>query len=101
MRMQMKSILMKRVWNIGEGFKDTVETVEAGLIDILNLDPEAEVLTFVKESILLKGETVLTFKDKNTQATTAEVRIENVPEETDIFGDLIPAHISVTYLHVA
>ena len=36
--MKMKSTLMKRVWEIGDGFKDSIEDVEAGLKEILYID---------------------------------------------------------------
>lgn len=95
--MEMKSTLMKHVWEIGEGFKHSIEDVEAGLIEILNLDPDAEVLGMIRDTVTLGGESVITFKNKETKALEAEIKIEKIAEEKDLFGDLVPAHMKVTY----
>ena len=61
--MEMKSTLMKRVWTIGDGF-NSIEEVEAGLIEILNLNSDAEVLAMINDTVALGGESVITFKNK-------------------------------------
>lgn len=98
--MEMKSTLMKRVWQVYEGDDDSMKQMVAGLIDILGLDPGAEVLNMIQETISLNGRTVLEFKSKDTQAVMAEVRIEPIEEEEDLFGDIVPAHARVTYFNL-
>ena len=95
--MKMKSTLMKRVWKVGEGFKHSIEDVESGLIDILNLNPDAEVLGMIRDTLMLGGESLFTIKNKDTKELEAEIKIEKIAEETHSFGDLVPAHIKVTY----
>lgn len=36
-------------------------------------------------------------KNKETKALEAEIKIEKIAEEKDLFGDLVPAHMKVTY----
>ena len=93
----MKSTLMRRVWEIGEGFKHSIEDVESGLVDILNLDPNAELLAMIRDTVSLGGESLFTIKNKDTKELEVEIKIEKIAEETDSFGDLVPAHIKVTY----
>ena len=95
--MEMKSTLMRRVWEIGEGGKHSIEDVENGVLEILNLDPDAELLAMIKDTVMLGGESLITVKNKETKALEAEIKIEKIAEETDVFGDLVPAHIKVTY----
>ncbi len=95
--MEMKSTLMRRVWEIGEGFKHSIEDVESGLVDILNLDPNAELLAMIRDTVSLGGESLFTIKNKDTKELEVEIKIEKIAEETDSFGDLVPAHIKVTY----
>lgn len=95
--MEMKSTLMKHVWEIGEGFKHSIEDVESGLVDILNLDPNAELLAMIRDTVSLGGESLFTIKNKDTKELEVEIKIEKIAEETDSFGDLVPAHIKVTY----
>lgn len=99
--MEMKSTLMRRVWEIGNGFKHSVEDVESGLVDILNLDPNAELLAMIRDTVTLGGESLFTIKNKDTKELEAEIKIEKIAEETDVFGDLVPAHMKITYLNHA
>lgn len=97
--MEMKSTIMKRVWEIGEGFKHSVEDVEAGLIEILNLNKDAEMLSYVRDAITLGGQSVINVKNKETQEVEAEIKVEKVEAEVDSFGDLINEHMIVTYIN--
>ena len=96
--MEMKSTLMKRVWEIGDGFKDSIEDVEAGLKEILYIDKESELLDMIRKDVEAgHGESIITVRNVKTEEVTSRIMLQHLKEEEDSFGDIIPAHIKVTY----
>ena len=98
--MEMKSMLMKRVWEIGEGFSDTVEGVKRGLAEILNIPIDHKVIEKVGEDMEAGHlESILIVKN-NEDKPLARIMVQHMEEEKDIFGDIIPAHVKVTYVNI-
>ena len=98
--MEMKSILMKRTWEIGEGFNDTADSVKKGLAEILDIPLDHKVIQKIGEDIEAVGlEGVFIIKN-NADKNLARVTLERFEEEKDIFGDIVPAHAKVTYLNL-
>lgn len=96
--MEMKSTLMKRVWEIGDGFKDSIEDVEAGLKEILYIDKESELLDMIRKDVEAgHGESIISVRSTKTGEVTSRITVQHLKEEKDSFGDLIPAHVEIVY----
>lgn len=96
--MEMKSTLMKRVWEIGEGFKHSLEDVESELKEILYIDKESELLDMIRKDVEAgHGESVISVRSAKTDEVTSRITVQHLKEEKDSFGDIIPAHAKIVY----
>lgn len=98
--MVMQSTLMRCVFHIGDTFKDTTESTIEKLGEILGVGLSNEILIKVRELIEEKQENALEIFTHDHHHF-ADIIIESIAEEKDIFGDLVPAHMKVTYQNVS
>lgn len=96
--MEMKSTLMRRVWEIGEGFKHSLEDVESGLKEILYIDKESELLDMIRKDVEAgHGESIISVRSTKTEKVIAQITVQHLKAEKDSFGDIIPSHVEIVY----
>lgn len=97
--MVMESTLMKATFKIGETFKDTAESTVEKLSEILGVGPTNEILIKVRE-LIEKKELMKLEIFTHDHHHFADIIVESIAEEKDIFGDLVPAHMKITYQRI-
>lgn len=97
MTMIMDSTLARRVWKVGGDMKHTTEDVIEGLKDIFRVE-ESEIFYWVERYIREGKNEKLSISNQNKELV-ATITIEQIPDEVDMFGDLIQAHTKIVYMN--